>query len=799
MTSFVFNFNVSADAHVNDAKHSDEECEFKTYISEMNNIPIDIVKGNSVTNYTPAITLDKSFQTVGAVQGMHVQLRPHQRTAVHAMIELENNTCVTCASTSTRVNYNTAVLSEPVGSGKTFDVLATILLNKTPASNGNSVIVREKRTNNVSTNIQRVFSKNLRCTLVFTGTSVLRQWYDTISVFTTMSVFVIENVRHLRVLWKKIEDGSINDYDIVLVKNGKVTVDPHLPPAYTIQDMECENNEHYIMTLISYVHDVCWNRVVIDDFDTIKLPNRCNVVNARFTWLVSSTRRSIRMDAKSITTLKASNIVKTVSYSLDQLMANGTLYKYFNVRNDPMYIEQESAMPIIKFHQVIFQSPSNTYITLLNGMRSDQITRITEMLNGDALEEAARELKITATSASGIFTHLLGSESEKYRRARAYVDFAAHIVEDIFPVVKYSHDYEYPDKTFEEFEEPSAQNEDVIQTVDRFAHKYDSQAKAAGKELKRVSDNIAHNECPICKCDLKYEDSDDDSEKCFIINKCCGMILHASCGMQANNMMNRASKLVGQCCNCMKVITIKDVIFIKNLLLDDVNEEKMLEDAESTEEELVEVEEKEEPLTKFTALMKIITHQKVKDESRIEMYLPNVMKGSRIMREPSVRKVLIFANFDETLNKVMSILDENHVHYWRLMGTSAEISAAARSFNECEGTCAMIINATRYCQGLNLQTATDLVFMHNIRDKETESQVAGRGHRIGRTSPLNVWYLQYENEHTDNIRVHNPRVMTYEEVARESQYEDVTLEQYSDVTSNIIASSTRYEFNAEIE
>mgnify|MGYP000700624405 CR=1 FL=1 len=36
-----------------------------------------------------------------------------------------------------------------------------------------------------------------------------------------------------------------------------------------------------------------------------------------------------------------------------------------------------------------------------------------------------------------------------------------------------------------------------------------------------------------------------------------------------------------------------------------------------------------------------------------------------------------------------------------------------------------------------------MIFAHYIKDSAVESQVAGRGHRLGRTSPLNIWYLLY--------------------------------------------------------
>ena len=46
---------------------------------------------------------------------------------------------------------------------------------------------------------------------------------------------------------------------------------------------------------------------------------------------------------------------------------------------------------------------------------------------------------------------------------------------------------------------------------------------------------------------------------------------------------------------------------------------------------------------------------------------------------------------------------------------------------------------------LNLETTTAIIFYHKMGDPMTK-QVIGRAQRPGRTSPLNIWRLCYDNE-----------------------------------------------------
>ena len=46
---------------------------------------------------------------------------------------------------------------------------------------------------------------------------------------------------------------------------------------------------------------------------------------------------------------------------------------------------------------------------------------------------------------------------------------------------------------------------------------------------------------------------------------------------------------------------------------------------------------------------------------------------------------------------------------------------------------------------MNLENSTHIIFVHKM-EEEIEKQVIGRAQRMGRTSILNIIYLQYDNE-----------------------------------------------------
>jgi ERCC4-related helicase len=107
-------------------------------------------------------------------------------------------------------------------------------------------------------------------------------------------------------------------------------------------------------------------------------------------------------------------------------------------------------------------------------------------------------------------------------------------------------------------------------------------------------------------------------------------------------------------------------------------------------------------------------------------------------------KFLLFSNYDRTFDNINQKLIDNNIIFNRLIGSSSVINNTIRKFESGEIK-VLLLNASNYGSGLNLQMATDIIIYHEL-DLELETQVIGRAQRLGRKQPLNVYYLQNDKE-----------------------------------------------------
>jgi hypothetical protein len=729
---------------------------------------------NQVTNEV-SVLINDVYAKVDHVPGLKTTLYPHQQGVVKAMLDLEGNRSFNVNSPLThslmKISYNAGVLSEPVGSGKTIDILSVVCLSKIPRAIPDIMALPYPKSATSTGYIRRKFKKFLKPTIIFVGASVMKQWENAIKTFTDLKTFCVNSIIELKQLLPMIADRSVNDYDIILVKNGKITRPIEMPDGIVLEDKN-RVALAYIYNILANLRNYCWARVVIDDFDTIKLPHNAGVVNGIYTWYISSTRK--KMDFRSAgnkSATSASEYLQSFDYGCANIMYNHLMFNMLNVRNDIEFLKATTSVPNPKFHVAVFKNPNNRYISLLAGMGDNDVNRITEMLNGDAIGAAAEAAGIKTSSVASIFEKILGNKFQQYRFSGDLLAFIEHVREEEpqrLPMADNPDEEDrYGKKDLLAFREIEYKYPGVNKMIDSTDEEYKTLKKETGTAIERVKDNIKHGQCPICRVDL--EDSDET-----IIVKCCGAVFCGTCGIQAQNLNDRYNKLSnGRCSNCRATVSIKDLIYIgDNFDLDKIQNEEFEEESDAAVIATAAATVKSaKPRTKYTAIMDIIRGEEMPEAKRVDMYIPNMMKGGAYLNEPKVRKVLIFANFDETLKNVIKELDEEKVHYWRLMGGIGDINQVAMEFTKCKTTCALVINSTKHCSGLNLQTATDLVFTHNIIDPAIESQVAGRGHRLGRTSPLNIWFMQYDNEYDQLVATHGVRELSPDELSQEHKIE----------------------------
>ncbi len=121
-----------------------------------------------------------------------------------------------------------------------------------------------------------------------------------------------------------------------------------------------------------------------------------------------------------------------------------------------------------------------------------------------------------------------------------------------------------------------------------------------------------------------------------------------------------------------------------------------------------------------------------------------LLKGHGVDKRPS--RVLIFSNYDISLQKIQKHLDREKITYNRLFGHPNTIRKRLKDFSSGIVK-VLLLNSKFYGSGLNLEMTTDIIIFHSL-DDSTETQVIGRAQRMGRAIPLNVHYLYYDHEDT---------------------------------------------------
>jgi hypothetical protein len=120
----------------------------------------------------------------------------------------------------------------------------------------------------------------------------------------------------------------------------------------------------------------------------------------------------------------------------------------------------------------------------------------------------------------------------------------------------------------------------------------------------------------------------------------------------------------------------------------------------------------------------------------------------KLIKDKPNGKFLLFSNYDQTFDNLNQRLNEENIVFSKVMGSGAVVNKIIDRFTKGEIR-VLMLNAINYGSGLNLQMASDIIIYHQL-SLELETQVIGRAQRIGRTEPLNVYYLIHDHE-TNNV------------------------------------------------
>jgi SNF2 family DNA or RNA helicase len=679
-------------------------------------------------------------------------LFPHQKTVVQGLLDLEDSRMLKIDGNE--VASNAIVLSEPLGSGKTIELLAMIMLRPKPKaypyytssfhkySEWDDVVFKTKHTGQVL----------LKPTVVVVGSSVLRQWEDAVKAFTNMKCLVVGDQYGMNKFKALIDSDQINSYDIILIKNGTLSWNGKLMPMTNV--------------FTEVIGTRCMARAIYDDFDTIKLPIGSRAISALSSIYVTATSNDTSKESYSKVNLSMLDMLRQMYHiDLNTVMKDTKLFTYFNVRNNANYVRDSTAIPKINVFKYTYKNPDDKFLALMDIMDDKQANQVMEMINGDAVNTAADAIGISSTSVADIFQRILGNKHRDYTAAVKQIKYIKSTIVDIDSLDEHEEGKELSASAYDSFK--GRANKCIAHGLEyrsQMAIDYLNERKIeaektrdeAGLALDRVMSNLKEGNCQICNIELADTDV-------FIV-KCCGIILCDVCcfkGCQIKKKYDPLAKmehLHGSCANCKHVVLPhQDLIFVdKKFDIASLDEETMVSEhtaaVEAQKEETaaaldIPVEQVEEPINpKLQALWDIINGKKSSECEDIPCAIKHLIEGSRDVTGDAPIKVLLFANYAETLGNCSKFLGERGIEFLRIQGTYGQKADIVNEFKSNSNVKVLLINASDSCAGLNLAFATDLVYFHKIQNPDIEAQVAGRIQRIGRQQNARIHYLTYTNE-----------------------------------------------------
>ena len=225
-------------------------------------------------------------------------------------------------------------------------------------------------------------------------------------------------------------------------------------------------------------------------------------------------------------------------------------------------------------------------------------------------------------------------------------------------------------------------NTERAERIKRHQEKLDDYLKKVADITERV--NTEEN-CPICL------DSVDDP--CAIMN-CCQKSFCLECILMSLKNSNK--------CPMCKAVTRVDSLHIQS----DTNANKRPKKESGL-------------LSKSNTLLEIVKN--MKEDSRY----------------------LIFSEYDGSFRRISYKLSERAIPFKVLTGNCNAQQKIIQQYKDGEVKILML-NATNFGAGLNLQMTTDIIMYHEFRSKDLKTQVIGRAQRPGRTCPLTVTYLEHD-------------------------------------------------------
>jgi hypothetical protein len=141
--------------------------------------------------------------------------------------------------------------------------------------------------------------------------------------------------------------------------------------------------------------------------------------------------------------------------------------------------------------------------------------------------------------------------------------------------------------------------------------------------------------------------------------------------------------------------------------------------------------------------------QNDEDEKNNEILLDKLDILSDYLLLNPYKRILIFSEYEQTFELIQRRLLQLGIRYDRIFGSTNQINKTIENYSTNKIQ-VLMLNAKHFGAGINLQM-TDDIFVYHRMSSDLEKQVIGRAQRLGRNEPLNIHYLCYDNEYNTGL------------------------------------------------
>lgn len=365
--------------------------------------------------------LDETAPTISQPTKLKTKLKKHQLTAVYAMQELENNQYITRTFNSyihkfsiydesyrhynayfnsnyNKIDYkietNFGILSDKVGSGKTYEVIGLLCNNLTPVD-------RDKIVHNSVYTCLKYNDKKIafKTNMILVPHNLISQW-KTAFENTSLNVYSIYKKSHI-------------DY-LVYADNVFYNTDSN-----TDNDLDQTNTiEFYDVILLSSTmadqyldkfKDVKYSRIIIDEVTSIKLPLEIGYL-CNFIWFITATPSGLRY----IKRFFIKNIITSIhNYVLSSII----------IKNNDSYVIESMNIPDIK--QVLIKCQTPTQISIVKDFIP---ANIMEMLDAGNITEAITKLNCNVDTNENIIEVLTKNIKREIHNKKLELEYQEKII-----------------------------------------------------------------------------------------------------------------------------------------------------------------------------------------------------------------------------------------------------------------------------------------------------------------------------------------------------------------------------------